>query len=419
MSNTQFDQPAIRTFSLTSGAVSETGRRDENQDRMTAFQCPHGSVYLVADGMGGHNGGSEAASIVAEGFHQCLSETRDSIPLDAALAAAARTTHQRVLSVSQSGNPSFAGMGSTVVMAIFRQGPSGRELITAHMGDSRAYLHRSGQLLLLTKDHTQVQRLIDGRLIDEETARTHPDAGTLTRAMGHGDDPALDVSSPVALMDGDGVLICSDGLSGFTSASEIDQTVKHFPNPASCVQELVRLALERNSNDNITVQFVRVGTSPQPVLPPPRQSRKTAPEMLAAPLHAPDRPRLRVAGPRRLALASVAGILLAAGGAFAVHSWSSARAGDAAPSPIDGRIRTLEKRTSILETQAAAGENDAAQAIQGLGGIVKLPRNQKQARARLKEDFERNRMEFLAVMEYVRGTASLFRSFEWKSHKLS
>jgi hypothetical protein len=179
------------------------------------------------------------------------------------------------------------------------------------MGDSRLYLHRAGQLTLLTRDHTQVQWLVDAHEIDEEGARSHPDASVLTRALGHGANPAIDVSEPIALGDGDGILLCSDGLSGFAGTEEIDRTIKQFPETGECVQALIHLALDRGSNDNVTVQFLRVGNQPAPILPLPRQGRRTEPEgpaYAAAPaFREQSRPESR--GPLLAGL--VAGLILA------------------------------------------------------------------------------------------------------------
>ncbi len=275
MSEIKTGQPPP-TLPISVGAVTEIGQREENQDSMTGFSSPFGAVYLIADGMGGHRGGAAASSMVAEAFSRHLLAAPASTPPRDAVTLAVRLANVEILEKGKSGDPEFEGMGSTVVIALVRQITQGLELTTAHIGDSRIYLQRDGKLSLLTKDHTQVQWLIDTHAIDEAGARNHPDSSVLTRAMGHTTDLQVDISDPIPLLDGDGILLCSDGLSGFASAEDIDRTIQQNPDPSKCAAELVQLALASGSNDNITVQFLRIGNGAQ--APPRERNRKTQPE---------------------------------------------------------------------------------------------------------------------------------------------
>ena len=153
-------------------------------------------MYLVADGMGGHKGGAEASRMVADAFSRHLMDAPASSPPQDALTLAVRLANLEVLEKGRSGNPEFDGMGSTVVIALVQETSNGMELITAHVGDSRIYLRRNDKLTLLTKDHTQVQWLIDSNALDEASARNHPDASVLTRAMGHSTDLQVDITGP-------------------------------------------------------------------------------------------------------------------------------------------------------------------------------------------------------------------------------
>lgn len=286
------------------GAVSETGQRENNQDRMTGFNSPFGAVYLVADGMGGHKGGAEASRMVAESFSRHLIASPASSPPQDALTLAVRLANLEVLEKGRSGNPEFEGMGSTVVIALVQETSNGMELITAHVGDSRIYLRRDDKLTLLTKDHTQVQWLIDSNALDEEGARNHPDASVLTRAMGHSTDLQVDITGPIPLLEGDIILLCSDGLSGFANGEDIDRTVAQTPDPTKCANKLVQLALASGSNDNITVQVLRIGNAAQTR----RRARKTEPD---SPVPSSTSPW---ANP--WLLISIAVLLLAAGSAY-------------------------------------------------------------------------------------------------------
>jgi serine/threonine protein phosphatase PrpC len=292
MTNDLKTEQAAQVLPISVGAVSEIGRRQENQDCMTGFSSPFGAVYLIADGMGGHRGGAEASRMVAEAFSRHLLAAPATSPARDAVTLAVRLTNVEILEKGKSGNPDFEGMGSTVVIALISQNGGRMELTTAHIGDSRAYLQRNGSLTQLTKDHTQVQWLIDSQAIDEAAARNHPDASVLTRALGHTTDLQVDISEPMPVVEGDSILLCSDGLSGFASAEDIAKTIRENPEPSACAQQLVQLALASGSNDNITVQFLRIGNAvarpglarrdretmidrPLPAIPPVRAQRKS------------------------------------------------------------------------------------------------------------------------------------------------
>jgi serine/threonine protein phosphatase PrpC len=275
MNDLRTEQPA-RALPISVGAVSEIGQREQNQDCMTGFTSPFGTVYLIADGMGGHRGGAEASRMVAEAFNRHLLAAPASSPMRDAVVLALRLTNIEILEKGKSGNPEFEGMGSTVVIALVGQSTNGLELTTSHVGDSRIYLQRDGKLTLLTKDHTQVQWLIDNHALDEAAARTHPDASVLTRAMGHTTDLQVDISDPIPLREGDGILLCSDGLSGFANAEDIDRTIRENPDPSTCANQLVQLALASGSNDNITVQFLRIGRDGSTI--PRGRVRETQPD---------------------------------------------------------------------------------------------------------------------------------------------
>jgi serine/threonine protein phosphatase PrpC len=263
--------PAASTpLPISVGAVSETGQREQNQDCMTAFPSPFGAVYVIADGMGGHRGGAQASRLVIDSFQHHLLSAPASSPARDALTLAVRLANVEVLERGKSGNPDLAGMGSTIVVALIRATDTGLELMTAHVGDSRVYLFRKGVLSLLTKDHTQVQWLIDNNELDEVSARNHPGASVLIRAIGHTVDLQVDISDPVPIFDDDEILLCSDGLSGFATAVDIRNTLEQSPEPTECAARLVQLALASGSNDNITVQILRIarpGTAPVPAAP--------------------------------------------------------------------------------------------------------------------------------------------------------
>ncbi len=382
--------PAPRTLAIGVGAVSETGQREQNQDRMTGFNSPFGAVYLVADGMGGHRGGAEASRMVTEAFSRHLLAAPPSSPPQDALTLAVRLTNLEVMEKGRSGNPEFEGMGSTVVVALLRDTPNGMELTTAHVGDSRVYLRRNNTLTQLTKDHTQVQLLIDSNALDEASARNHPDASVLTRAIGHTTDLQVDISNPIPLLDGDCIVLCSDGLSGFANAEDIDRTLAQNPNPTKCANKLVQVALAAGSNDNITVQVLCMGDGTR------RRTRKTDPGTTPALASPPSR--------GRWILISVAVLLVAAG----VVYWLRKPPGpipvptpDPAVGQLAERIKSLRTGVSTLRGNAKAGQEAVAKDLNDLDGLQdeeSKPDALKKDRQNLKKELGKIDKQFVDIV---------------------
>jgi protein phosphatase len=245
-------------LALGVGVRTEQGRRENNQDKMTAFSTPMGMFYIVADGMGGHRGGAEASHRVVEGFQNHLNSFQESADLTEILQRATSLTNLEILAESNSGDPLVAGMGSTVAMAVLMSKATGMEMMTAHIGDSRAYMLRNGKLRRLTRDHSAVQRMVDEQLITPEVARTHPDLNILTRAIGKQPDVAIEVGELIDLHPGDTVLLCTDGLWGPLLDEQIAQELSIDRSAQDSADALVQLALDAGSDDNITLQVLRL-----------------------------------------------------------------------------------------------------------------------------------------------------------------
>lgn len=238
---------------LQVGALSHIGLvRRENQDRMSRFSCPHGEVFIVADGMGGHKGGSQAASMVVDGFERWLHHSPPRQSLRAAMRAASVEVNAGVCAAATSGDPLTDRMGSTAVILVV----SGRDVLVGHLGDSRAYLWRAGRLVRLTRDHTWVQQLVDQHLLSEEEARNHPESSVLAHAFGRESELSLELSPSLAIRPGDAILLCSDGLSGYLTDDEIAGILAGGDEPQQAVGRLVEAALATGGHDNITVQLV-------------------------------------------------------------------------------------------------------------------------------------------------------------------
>lgn len=265
------------TLPLRVGAKTHPGKaRDENQDRMSRFTTPLGEVFIVADGMGGHRGGAMAAMMTVEGFERHLQEAQAPDSAAFVLQDAARLTNAEIHRLAHSGDPSIAGMGSTLALALV----SGRSLIIGHAGDSRAYLFRQGRLKRLTRDHSRVQKMIDHRILTEEEAREHPEANVINRAFGQKPEIELEISEPIELQPGDGALLCSDGLCGYVDDAAIEQAIRRHAEAQSVTDALIDLALKAGGEDNVTVQFLQFGErrreeteTPEPADPPLEEER--------------------------------------------------------------------------------------------------------------------------------------------------
>ncbi len=144
-------------------------------------------------------------------------------------------------------------MGTTCTAFVLRQ----RKLYFAHVGDSRLYLVRGGDISRLTRDHSYVGRLVESGLVRAEDAEKHPQRHILTAALGAGLEVAVDAEESVALEEGDDVLLCTDGLWGVVSEEELLDVVRSH-SPAETCAALVKLARQRGGPDNITVQVLRV-----------------------------------------------------------------------------------------------------------------------------------------------------------------
>jgi protein phosphatase len=229
-------------------AKSDTGRqRRENEDSAFA-RAP---VFVVADGMGGARAGEVASRIAVEAFAQGLP---DSGTAEERLSLRAQEANQRIYEVSRAERER-AGMGTTLTAAYLDDS----DLAIAHVGDSRAYLLRDGQLKRLTQDHSLVDELVRRGKLTEEQAAEHPQRSIITRALGP--EPTVEVDTwtyPVRA--GDILLLCSDGLTSMISEGRIQEILAEAGSGTldRAAQALIDEANEAGGRDNITVVLFRV-----------------------------------------------------------------------------------------------------------------------------------------------------------------
>jgi len=230
------------TLTLRYAARSDRGLiRAGNQD--SVYAGPR--LLAVADGMGGMAAGDVASNIVIAALAHLDEDVPGNAPLDA-LRQAVENANQQIRDAVDS-NPAMEGMGTTLTGMLF----GGSKLGLVHIGDSRAYLLRDGELTQVTRDDTYVQLLVDEGRISPEEANTHPQRSLLMRALdGRDADPEYSVRQAVP---GDRYLLCSDGLSGVVSDETIAGTLREYVDPNQCAERLIQLALRGGGPDNITV----------------------------------------------------------------------------------------------------------------------------------------------------------------------
>lgn len=232
------------TLHLRYAAKSNVGMvRKENEDSGFAGR----RLLAVADGMGGHAAGELASSTAIATLAELDSEDLTFEEVVPALKDAIETSAERIAQFILA-DPARAGMGTTMTAIAWRSG----RIVVIHVGDSRAYLLRDGQLHQLTRDHTYVQSLVDAGRITEEEARRHPKRNLLMRAIDGNDVPESEPSIREAQA-GDRYLLCTDGLSGVVTDAEIERVLAVVPDPTAAVTDLVELALEAGAPDNVTV----------------------------------------------------------------------------------------------------------------------------------------------------------------------
>lgn len=263
---------------LRAGVCTDIGRaRTVNQD--SHLVLPERGLWVVADGMGGAQGGEVASAMVVE----TLTEVYDERSTDALLAAMDEA-NRRIHEAAE--DPDLRGMGTTAVALAVVPAPAPHpgvddaaddtgaaldvdpadddadgerpeQLIVVNVGDSRAYLFRGGELVQLTEDHSLVGELVrDGRITRQE-ADVHPQRNIVTRVLGPYEAIDVDVW-PVDAVRGDRIVLCSDGLSGEVAEDQISAVLRRLEDPGEAATELVRLANEAGGRDNITVVVVDV-----------------------------------------------------------------------------------------------------------------------------------------------------------------
>ncbi len=238
----------LKTFSIT-----DIGKRRKlNQDYVYTSEMPVGhlaNLFLVADGMGGHNAGDYASRYTIETIVDEISKSNDESPvfvLEKAIKRANTLIRQKSEEETE-----LNGMGTTVVAATIE----GNKLCVANVGDSRLYIINNREIRQITRDHSLVEEMVRMGGLKREMARNHPDKNIITRAIGALDDVDVDFFE-VRLNKGDTILMCSDGLSNMIEDEEIRMIMQGQRDIVEKAESLVKAANNNGGKDNIAVVLV-------------------------------------------------------------------------------------------------------------------------------------------------------------------
>lgn len=246
-------------FDLRIGAIEAVARTDrgrrypENQDAvgLAGDASRELMVLVVADGVGGLADGSGASQATVSAVAAAVSELPSQAPIEALRDALIGVNERLCSAASASGG---ASSGSTVVAMLIE----GRLATVLHAGDSRAYLLRGGELILLTRDHSLVMDQVEQGLLTEEQAANSPRRNVITRCVGVDPDLELEVTEVGQLEAGDRILLCSDGLHGVVPRDELIEAVSSNDSLRDVAARLITLANNLGGPDNISAVLARV-----------------------------------------------------------------------------------------------------------------------------------------------------------------
>lgn len=232
-------------------AITDVGRvRQNNED--ACFSTDREGLFFVADGMGGHKAGEVASKMAKDLISARLLKTASLTDVEAEIRESFLEANDKVRDTAKS-NAENEGMGCTAVLLLLRD----QNFHMAHVGDSRIYLYRKGDLKQMTRDHSFVEELFMRGLINENEKADHPYRNQITRYIGCSQKLEVDISSgPV--WNGDAFLLCTDGLTEMVEVARIKEIFDKDLTPQETGDLLIKEALENGGKDNVTALVVKV-----------------------------------------------------------------------------------------------------------------------------------------------------------------
>lgn len=229
------------------GMLSDIGNaRRINEDYLGFHEDPNKKLYIIADGMGGHNAGEIASKIAVENTIEYIFSADKIEQAEVILKEAIESSNSKIYEVSNT-DLALKGMGTTITACMIKE----NKMVVANVGDSRCYVLENEYLNQITNDHSLVQQLVDNGSITEEEAQVHPNKNVITRALGTAPKVEIDIFS-IDLSNISKVMLCTDGLTNSLSKEEINDIIAKNDCKSSC-EKLIELSKQRGGKDNISV----------------------------------------------------------------------------------------------------------------------------------------------------------------------
>lgn len=229
------------------GAKTDKGLIRKNNEDAFYVDAEKG-IFIIADGMGGHNAGEVASQMAVEEIKKYLNtqENKFSQILKQAIIEANKAIYEKAKK-----DPNLKGMGTTIVVLIVNN----KNLHIAHVGDSRAYILTKEGLKQITEDHSLVNEWVKEGKITLDEARFHPMGNVITRALGVEKEVEVEINT-IPYQD-EPILLCTDGLTDMLEDKEIEEIIKNNPDPEQACEALIKEANEKGGKDNVTVILIK------------------------------------------------------------------------------------------------------------------------------------------------------------------
>lgn len=233
------------------GTFSDIGNvRSINEDYLDYFEDKNKSIYIIADGMGGHNAGEVASKMAVENTMKYINtvnwEDNNYVDIEEVLVDAIVKANKEIFKLAQK-DLSTNGMGTTITACIVKNG----KMVVANVGDSSCFIILNNKIRKVTKDHSLVQQLVDMGSITENEAKTHPNKNIITRALGTNFSVKVDTFL-FDMKDVEKVILCTDGLTNSLSEVEILEITNNNEIHVAC-EKLIKMSKEKDGRDNISV----------------------------------------------------------------------------------------------------------------------------------------------------------------------
>jgi len=240
----------IKIFGLTDVGMV----REKNEDSFAIFKTSDMDVAVVADGMGGHTGGQIASSTTVETIKNYFQKNGKKLKIKELIEDSLTLSNRKIREISAS-LPAGMSMGTTCTMAVIR----GKFCYYGHIGDSKLYHITKDSINQISTDHTMLQRMLDSGALKAEEAENYAHKNIIYRSIGGSENFKIDSTEHFLFIEGEMLLLCSDGLSGLLTQEEMFEILKAKGNIKSAAEYMINLAKHRGGDDNITLIIVEKG----------------------------------------------------------------------------------------------------------------------------------------------------------------